>query len=1271
MSVNNLTLAKFAFNIYGSLSQNESSGNSPTGSNSSSRPRSITGHTANKLVYNCEREVTCLSELNYPLGQVLDNYYDQLPANHVIVGGKNYLKLLVLNADQSAIINELNIMEQHNQGYTTSRIQTNKLVNVNTIKSHNDTIACGLANGVIAIYKVGNNGKSKLIQRLSDHKRCVNTLDFIVSETNQEAPNQLLSGSQDGTIKLWDLRTANPKPVLSIISSTHSDPIRSCQYSSHSPYRNKLTVLSVHDSGSLCKYDLRSPSGGSNHQYTQHPHQISMPERKWNFHTGPALSLHIHPEREYVITGGRDKKLCIWNYGDSASHQTKVGPEHIVSTYGPVMKVRWSPYPNSSTNVPYESWTPETVDVAEDYDRRERKRLGNPLYNYDFACLYLNEDTTITVYNLKRKYIPKEIVNTSSHKPFQNFIWAENKDRSRRLWTVTKSNRFASYELDHIDEQTHPNILRPLNHLSAVAMTWDSGLGDFCFVSQKRDEFQQGPFMDLDTSPQKDSDTDHSTEMGLLSEGNSFNLDHESSVWDENSPDARPLERQSSPSNLETRFNVGSIPVAFNAPFNSTNTSVTSSPVEKPSFSKSATHAHLQITKSPSPIAQPRANPMEIYSASAGILPSSALQRPSLKRTTSQSTQGSGVSISSSPIQQYFSQPQPQPLPPQSQPRPRKLINVYHPSPYLVPLSIPLPLNNEQVFKIVADSYMIEVPESFELMDVCTVNARIASTVGRYRDCQIWRMLGASLEQAPQQYSPNIDQMSEGVHYDEEESNHHPSILSDLGNFVGSYNSNSTLTTNYGATTTGGNSVDSGQVSGLFNLKDKNLHTLADKKNGSSHSLNFLLTQSRPKIGNTHSISPSRSNSNLLNPNTNASFTNLANKERMNENESAIADDDGEDNDINSKSIPEEDIGDTANKAPRKMKSLDIANSDPETVKVTRSYSRRARHSFGSSAFHNRFNRASHSGSEDLDNENLNILNNAANSFAHLFKSTPQPVDSPLQSSILSLSRKDSSVGFGFHGSHRSSHRNSQISATLGFHRDHVNSHTELLDLEESPEDQKSMESSKYNAPAASELTKAIHESESLKQATNQVDIPWGTANLLNKALEYAKLQGDIIMTNTLILLFYRYFHEGVGGLLKKEESLESLALYVDILRKKQLFVNAVNVVKAAPSELKAELSNLSNSDVNLRFYCSWCQKLLVNEESKARLDHEEFGFWYCDECSKKQHNCIYCDEPCKGLNVVMSLKCGHRGHFGCLRGWFVEEENTECPGGCGEQLFV
>lgn len=372
------------------------------------------------LRYHCEREALCVSQLNYGIDG---------GEHHVVLGGKNTLKLLVLSADQRRIVHDVNLLDSRS-----------KLNNINTIKTSDNKIACGLTSGSISMHGTTNSGKTYLLQRLNDHKRCINSLDF-------PDTNLLLSGSQDGTIKLWDLRQPGTRASVTLVAGPHSDPVRACQHSPHSPGRNKLTILSVHDSGTLHKYDLRVSK---------------QPQRRWNFHTGPALSLSIHPTAEYVLTGSRDHKVCVCSYNESTTV-----PVVTVNTSGPVMKVRWSPYESQG-----------------DYNTPE-------LYRYDFACSYLNEVPTIAVYNVRRKYIPRELVSTSSDRPFQNFLWAQNPAERRMLWTLTKSNLFMAYDLDN-----SPNVSKPLQEMLSTEMAWNKNT--VLFVHSNKADYE-GP--DVQASP--------------------------------------------------------------------------------------------------------------------------------------------------------------------------------------------------------------------------------------------------------------------------------------------------------------------------------------------------------------------------------------------------------------------------------------------------------------------------------------------------------------------------------------------------------------------------------------------------------------------------------------------------------------------------------------------------------------------------------------------------------------------------------------------------
>ncbi|KAK6461319.1 restriction of telomere capping protein 1 [Scheffersomyces coipomensis] len=1233
---NQSSLAKFAFNIYGTLNHSNSYDNnstSPASSYSSIKSKVTENYDyrANKLVYNCEREVITLSQLNFQLHNLSNGYpSDHGISHHVVVGGRNYLRILALNDDQSRILQDINVLEQSTSQFNSRLPAINKLNNINTVKTHHDTIAAGLSNGLINVFKISPNGKSRLINKFSDHKRSINSLDFITNGSSFEPSNLFISGSQDGSIKLWDLRSSNPRPVITIMSSNHSDPVRSCQYSPHSTARNKMTILSAHDSGSLAKFELRSPSGNQ-------LQNIISPERKWNLHTGPALSLHIHPEKEYVLTGGRDQKMCIWNYSDSNPSSNRVTPEHMINTYGPVMKVRWSQYPSlrSGADLNLENIQQSNefnrFDDKLTYDEREAlysfpnsSTRGNSLYHYDFACSYLNDDSTITVYNLNRKYIPKEVITSATNKPFQNFIWPNNSTSSRKLWTVTKSNVFTTYDLDFQETSQDAEISRPLDDLPSTSITWNNGMGDFCFVNQDKYEYE------MTDNESYASENDDSEELAIpldRSNTNSVVEEEETKYYDD-------FERV-----------VGSLPVP-NPGFNSTNNSLASGSIEKPGLFRSSTQYSVNFTKSPSP------NPRSTNTFSSFQEPA-PLVRPKLHRNASTTTQESNISFGSTV---HSTVP--------SSNNKKRLSYVNHLSPYVVPVSLPIPSNDDTVFEALADNYLVSIPDGFNLVDVCYLNASIAATVHRFRECQVWRMLAVSLEddyvanaQQADIYTDNQREMIENNHKleDEEYNKDAKSLSSDLGNFVGSYNSNSTSTTNYGGAGSHNGkdqSVDSlGKIPRpMKSTDDLQLHALSSKL--SSNSLMELIHKSRGNSFTNASKSPEASNLFLRKES-------ITQDDKL---ENAIIDDD-ETEDVESSSSPK-DITFTGSNNNHEHSAPIAITSNESLPRTTTFESRYNRYSFTSQR-RPTLTPSTHT-SEDLDNENWNILNNAANNSS--------PVSNAIflqQGSPNYFNQSHHSVSHHPYGSF-SSRRNSAIQP-VGFPRNKPSPGSSGGTRDETPKqalNQVQEEILSLNpsekATIKSGLTRAFE--SSADPPANEVLKPWKVESLLKQVLEYSSQQGDVVFCATLALLF----HDQYNAIISDEVCLDLISLYIEILQRKRLFVNCANVLNSCPKGLMDKIKELTINDVDLRFYCCWCEKLLVNEQSKEKLKdkRDEFGFWYCDECSKKQSNCIYCEEPCKGLTVVVSLKCGHRGHFGCLKEWFIEEENIVCPGGCDYQIL-
>lgn len=1209
---NQLSLARFAFNIYGSSANDALK--PPKNSEAPKQHR----RSHKKLMYSCEREITCLSQLNHPLGRLTSSYSDTSgfsQSHHVVIGGKNYLKLLALNMDQSAVVADVNIVEPTPQ--SLSRLHSSlKLFNVNTVKCYGDMVACGLTNGSVNIYQVAGSGKSRLAYKLEDHKRVVNSVDF----TDHE--HVLFSGSQDGTVKLWDLRTFSPKPILKLSSSQHSDPVRSCEYSRHSRVRGKMTVLSVHDSGSLCKFDMRFP----NSSYTN----TVLPERKWTFHTGPALSLHIHPESEYVLTGGRDKKICVWNYGENSLHPNS--PDMTLNTYGPVMKIRWS-----NTPIPHAERNGANFDFSEDY---HNPKLS--LYDYDFACLYLNDDPTITVFNLRRKYVPKEIITTTSHKPFQNFIWAGGSTSSdRKLWTLTKSNVFVSYNLTTGDYGLL-NITRPLDDLPSIATTWQNGYADLSIVSQDTKDY----------ALQSGDVADHESDILDRSNYDDFMRIDEDRIQDHHSSSVT-LDG----ANIYSKTPMGSLPNPSNLLYQKAQNN--SSPKDRPQLIRLSTV--YTPAKSPSPIPHGRSSMVETIGS---------LMRPSLPRNSSQSTQDSESQLFMHSLAPQVSNSKKTPF--------------NGPSPYLVAVNVPIPLGDEMVFDILANEYHISVPDGFALADVCQMNARLAASVQRYRDCQIWRLLAVALEQEEYElYTANYLQCNKDSGEDElkekeiDAQDDLKSISSDLGNFVGSFNSNSTLTTNYGSVPKRNESTSSmNNASLLASSKgsSRGAGSMADLKSTSTSS---FLDHGQLYATSTSPI-PSRANSML------AKKIPSVLPFRVSDSEHAIVDDDEEDVESEKSTLPDkkELSRSFRSEFSRKSSAIDIRatkypsfgaqsiGASPELISDEHSPLMYSRRTPGRGTFSYSFSGTQqpypiHNGSQDLDNENLNILTTASASFSSsgflAGGSSVHTGNSGTRGRPSMPSLKSSPMISPQSHPGRGSFAGGRSGAAMGVKQP---SAQPLERVEES--NIPSVE------PRKSELTKAFKERNKTTddfEADRLVsDKPWNTLNMLKKAIHYAMDQGDVIMSSTLILLFYEPFRKQFPKkVLNNTSCLECLGMYIETLRKKQLFTNAVNVVKEAASDLQYRLSIYASRDVGLRFYCCWCNKLLVNEVSKAKFgaNNENFGYWYCDECRRKQLNCVYCNEPCKGLTVVVSLKCGHMGHFGCLQEWFILDQNSECPGGC------
>lgn len=70
-------------------------------------------------------------------------------------------------------------------------------------------LATAATNGHVCVWNLTKMGKAMQEQDYQDHKRTVNKVNFHASE-----PNKLISGSQDGTMRYFDIRVKSAVAVF-------------------------------------------------------------------------------------------------------------------------------------------------------------------------------------------------------------------------------------------------------------------------------------------------------------------------------------------------------------------------------------------------------------------------------------------------------------------------------------------------------------------------------------------------------------------------------------------------------------------------------------------------------------------------------------------------------------------------------------------------------------------------------------------------------------------------------------------------------------------------------------------------------------------------------------------------------------------------------------------------------------------------------------------------------------------------------------------------
>ncbi|XP_023244800.1 GATOR complex protein WDR24-like [Centruroides sculpturatus] len=236
----------------------------------------------------------------------LDQPANALAANkdsaQVAVAGRNVFKVFNIEDDEFTECLNLRVGKNLNLNFSCVDVAWNPI--------EDNVLATAASNGAVVTWNLNKNSRSKQDIVYQDHKRTVNKVCFHPTE-----PYILISGSQDGTMKLFDLRK---KDVASTFYS-QSESVRDVQFTPH----HYFFFAAVQENGNVQIWDLRRSD-----RY----------DRQFTAHNGPIFTCDWHPEeKKWLATAGRDKSIKVWDLS------AKPVLDYCIQTIASVVHVKWRP----------------------------------------------------------------------------------------------------------------------------------------------------------------------------------------------------------------------------------------------------------------------------------------------------------------------------------------------------------------------------------------------------------------------------------------------------------------------------------------------------------------------------------------------------------------------------------------------------------------------------------------------------------------------------------------------------------------------------------------------------------------------------------------------------------------------------------------------------------------------------------------------------------------------------------------------------------------
>ena len=308
-----------------------------------------------------------------------------------------------------------------------------------------DYVAAATSSGKIILYDLGHAGLQAA--QLHEHFRQVHKVTF-----NPHSGNYLLSGSQDGTVRLWDVRDArNQASTLQSKRkySGQSDGVRDVKWSPTDAFDFAFGT----DSGEVQRWDIRNFKTA----------KIKVPA-----HGRACNVVDWHPDGKHLASAGLDQTVRIWDM--SVSRQKKASWE--IKTPYPVLNARWRP--SCEASISSYSGQRQCTQIATAYDR---------------------EHPFIHIWDTRRPALPYREIAPFPSAP-TDLLW-HSQDL---LWTVGREGIFLQTDIQH----TAKVIDR--RNLQSFAVSPE---GEVNFVVQKRTQ-RRSPKLKLTASADSNDHADTS-----------------------------------------------------------------------------------------------------------------------------------------------------------------------------------------------------------------------------------------------------------------------------------------------------------------------------------------------------------------------------------------------------------------------------------------------------------------------------------------------------------------------------------------------------------------------------------------------------------------------------------------------------------------------------------------------------------------------------------------------------------------------------------------